>query len=191
MTGLELITDKILSDAQQEADIKLATAKDRIKEINEEYAEECKRARSEGEQKKSALKKQAEEACASALRAREREALLSAQNEAASQIIAEAKDRILNLDTAEYFAFLTAIYKNASEDKKGELLLCAEDRMNMPQDFIDSLNKISEVTLSSEEAPSRGFIIRYGKIEQNCTIDAIFEDKINLLSDIVAAHCKE
>jgi hypothetical protein len=59
----------------------------------------------------------------------------------------------------------------------------------MPDGFVASLS--DTLTLSKEDAPSRGFILRRGRVEQNCTIDAIFEDMKNRLADIVAARCKE
>lgn len=192
MTGLEQITNSILGEAQAEAEKKIAAAKARIAEIKTEYEQEIARVKAEAEEKKKLAKKRADENTAAALRAREREALLETQNKTAEEIIAAAKEKILTLPDKEYFSLLAEIYKNNAEKGEAEILFSAEDKKRMPDGFIAELNKICEkVTLSDEDAPAAGFIIRRGRVEQNCTIEAIFEDRKNELADIVAARCKE
>lgn len=192
MTGLEQITKSIIGEAQTEAEKKIAEVKTRIAEITAEYEQETARVMAEAEEKKKLAKKKAEENRAAALRAREREALLEMQNKTAEEIIAAAKEKILSLPEKEYFDLLAEIYKNNAEQGDAEILFSAEDKKRMPADFIARLNTICrEVTLSEEDAPSPGFIIRRGRVEQNCTIEAIFEDRKNELADIIAARCKE
>lgn len=188
MKGLELITGSIIADAQARADEKIAAAKKVAESIRAEYAAETEKLRNKNAEALAAARQRAEESAESARRAMEREAMLSTKNETVNEIIAEAKAKILSLPDMEYFALLAEIYKNNAEDKEGEILLTASDKKRMPKDF---LKKLGRVTLAQDDAPSAGFIIRYGRVELNCTIDAIFEDKQNVLSDIASKALKE
>lgn len=185
MAGLELITDTILSEARKKADAKISEAKSRIDEINKEYAAEMegisKREAEARERAVGALK----ERCDSEKEAYMREMLLKTERETAKELIKEAKNRILNMPKDEYFAYLSELYKNQNDDEEGgELLLCKEDRENMPEDFLESLGK--GITLSEDEAPSRGLIVRHGRVYVNCSIDAVFCEKESELYDIAA-----
>ena len=187
MTGLELITGRIISDAEQKAAEKTAAARAQIAAIKAEYQTEIENVKKNSAQRLEEAERRIKESAESAKRAKIREAVLKAKNEAVESVIAEARTRILALPDAEYFALLSEIYKNNAEDKEGEILFTAADKKRMPKDFVDGLCKIrGRVTLSKEDAPGAGFVIRYGRVEQNCTIDAIFEDKRNRLSDIAS-----
>lgn len=184
MAGLELITDTILNEARKKAEEKIAEAKSRIDEINKEYAAEMETIQEREEQARknavNALKERAE----SEKEAYYREMLLKTERETAKELILNAKNRILNMPKDEYFAFLSELYKNQNDESGGELLLCKEDRENMPENFLESLG--GGITLSSDEAPSKGLIVRHGRVYVNCTIDAIFREKESELYDIAA-----
>ncbi len=192
MAGLELITGKIISDAVMVAESKKAAALECAEGIKAEYRAEEEKVRAKNAEDIENIKKSAEESTASLIHSRERDALLGTENQVADEIIEEAKERIAALDAEEYFALLTEIYKNNAEDLEGEILFTAEDKKRMPKDFVDSLSAIKgKVTLSKEDLKQQGFVVRYGRVELNCTFDAIFEDKYNKLSDIVSECCKE
>lgn len=192
MAGLQDITDKIISDAKAVRDEKIAAAEECVKNIRTEYAEEIARVRAKNAEVLKEIGETAKENAEFALRAKEREAILSVENSTVAEIIAEAKGRLLKLPTNEYFALLTDIYRNNAENGEGELLLTKADRERMPEDFLKTLSGIKgKLTLSDEDAPSAGFVVRYGRVELNCTFDAIFEDKYNLFSDIASQCCKE
>ncbi|MBS7297882.1 MAG: V-type ATP synthase subunit E [Eubacteriales bacterium] len=192
MAGLELITGKIISDAVMTAESKKADALELIEGIKAEYSAEEEKIKAKAAEDIAAVNEQAEESAKALLNAKEREAILATENAVVAEIIAEAKARIMNLSTDEYFALLTEIYKNNAEDMEGEILLSAEDKKNMPQDFVESLSKIKgKLTLSDEDLGQKGFVVRYGRVELNCTFDAIFEDKYNTFSDIASGCCKE
>lgn len=192
MAGLELITGKIISDAVMEQEKKKAAALEVAEGIKAEYRAEEEKVKAKADEEIAAIKEQAEENLKALLHAKEREALLATENAVVAEIIKEAKARIMNLTADEYFALLTEIYKNNAEEMEGEILLSAEDKKNMPKDFIESLSKIKgKVNLSQEDLDKKGFVVRYGRVELNCTFDAIFEDKYNVFSDIASACCKE
>lgn len=184
VAGLELITDTILNEARKKADEKISEANKRIDEINKEYAAEMEIvSKREAEARASAVNA-LKERCESEKEAYFREMLLKTERETAKELILDAKNRILNMPKDEYFAYLSELYKNQDDEEGGELLLCKEDRENMPNGFLESLGK--GITLSDDEAPSRGLIVRHGRVYVNCTIDAIFREKESELYDIAA-----
>ncbi len=192
MAGLELITDRIIRDAEKKAEQIYKKAEDNIRDIQEEYGAEIEKVKARSNDDIEAAKKREEERFFAELRAKRREAVLEAKNEAIESIIAEAKKRILSMPDDEYFDVLASIYAACAEDGDGEILFSKKDKSRISEEFIKRLCKIKgNVVLSKEDAPSEGFIIRYGRVEENCTIDAVFEDKYNKLADIVNMCCKE
>lgn len=185
MAGLELIVDAILSEAKTKADEKMAENNKRIEEINAEYAEEIEKVKEREKSAREAGVAAFYERCEAEKAAYEREMLLKTEREVASELISEAKNRILNMPKDEYFKYLSEIYKNQNDEGGGELLLYKEDRDNMPDGFAESLG--DGITLSEDEADSKGFIVRRGRVYINCTIDAIFREKESELYDI-ASH---
>ena len=74
--------------------------------------------------------------------------------------------------------------------KDGEILFGERDLKRMPSDFEDKIKEIAEkkggsLKLVKEVADiPDGFILRYGMIEENCTLRALFDTKKNQLKDI-------
>lgn len=184
MAGLERIVDAILSEAKEKADSKIAETNKRIDEINAEYAEEAEKIKEREKTARETALNAFSERHEAEKAAYEREMLLKTERETATELIKEAKKKILNMPKDEYFAYLTEIYKNQNDDDGGELLLFKEDRENMPNDFLEGLGK--GITLSDEEADAKGFIVRHGRVYINCTIDAIFREKESELYDIAS-----
>lgn len=187
MTGLELITGRIISDAEQKAKRIIAESEKKIAAIEEENRLAVENLKRENAVRLEETERRLEERAEAARRAYIREAVLGTKNEAVKKVISEAKMQLMTLPDAEYFALLREIYRNNAEAAEGEILFCAEDKKRLPPDFIEGLCKIrGRVTLSADDAPGAGFVIRCGGVEINCTLDAIFEDKYNKLSDIAA-----
>ncbi len=183
MAGLEVITNAILAEAEKKAGKKIAEANKRIEEINNEYNAEIEKITESGKTARIDAVKTVWERYDAEKSAYEREMLLKTEREAAKEIIAEAKSRILNMPKNEYYTYLAEIYKNQNGTEGGELLLCKEDKESLPVGFIEGLEG---VTLSSDDAPSKGFIVKQGRVYINCTIDAIFRELESELYDIAA-----
>ena len=72
----------------------------------------------------------------------------------------------------------------------GEILFGKNDLSRIPSDFEKRIEDIAKekggsLKLVKEPAPiSDGFILRYGMIEENCTLKALFETNKNRLKDI-------
>lgn len=190
MGGLEKITDSILEKAKAEAAL--------IIEKAEEEAESVKKAgEEEREKRKAEADERINEECERILRMgrgndvrEERQILLAAKSKAIKEIIEEAKDKMKNAERDRYLEILKKLLENSVSGKEGEIIFSERDKKLIDDGFIEECKQISsgKLTISNEVCNiDSGFIIRYGKIEINCSIDSIFEDKYNELTDLVNA----
>lgn len=189
MGGLSKITESILGEAQSEAKKILDAASAEEREILAK-CEEDKAKITEDEAKKlqeecMELSRLAE----TAADAEAREIILSAKNKAIEKITEYLKESLKNADKEEYFEFLAKLCKGNRESGDGVMYLSKEDLARMPADFEKRVNEgltSGKITISAEPTNTNGgFIIKYGKVDINCTLDSIFEEKKNDISDII------
>ena len=194
MSGLDQITESILSAARQEADGILRQADERADEI---LAEGKKDAEDTKALAQAAVKKETEklrQRAAAVSQQNHRQALLRARLEIIDQFIAAGREKILAMPDQEYFDFLYQIFARQNIAADGEILLSPRDRNRLPADFLERLNSADrgKVTLSQDAGGvENGFIVRCGKIEINCTIDSIFAEKDNVLRDRLNQYLSE
>lgn len=193
MGGLEKITGHILDNAKTEADEIIKKAKAQAEEIKVNATEKR-------EERKKTEQERITAECEAIInmnnsndRQEKREILLESKNKLIEEIIAEAKENIKNADKSEYLLILKTLLKKSISDKKGEIIFSKRDKAFVDADFIAECEDISGGLLKvSDEVTNAdgGFIIRYGKMEINCTIDSLFEDKYSELTDLVNSCIK-
>mgnify|MGYP001019466343 CR=1 FL=1 len=195
MSGLDKIIESILDSAKQEADVILHEADKKAEEILNAGQKEIEMARKEAaeniEKETQKLRQMAE----AADKQNKRQALLRVRIEMIGQFISAAKEKILAMPDKEYFDLLYQVFVNQNIQADGEILFSEKDKKRMPKDFTSRLNSASDggkITLSQETAGiENGFIVRCGKIEINCTIDSILEEKDSELRDRLNQYLSE
>lgn len=195
MSGLDKIIESILDSAKQEADVILHEADKKAEEILNAGQKEIEMARKEAaeniEKETQKLRQMAE----AADKQNKRQALLRVRIEMIGQFISAAKEKILAMPDKEYFDLLYQVFVNQNIQADGEILFSEKDKKRMPKDFTSRLNSASDggkITLSQETAGiENGFIVRCGKIEINCTIDSILEEKDSELRDRLNLYLSE
>ena len=191
MGGLEKIIETIAKEAEAEAreitdaaQKKAADILEQCKKDKEKTAEEFKRRTQEECMRLSGMIEAAAEADA-------RQAVLAAKRSAINEIIEYVKSEVKNLPEREYFDLLLKLAQNNRENSDGVMYLSEKDIKRLPADFSEKVNEgLKEGSIKISEEPcsiDAGFIIKYGKIDINCSIDSIFEDKQNKLADIINA----
>lgn len=188
MGGLEKITEHIINNAKKTADEIINEAKRKADEIKRISDDENKRLSLENNEKIKAECDRIMQMAESSDRQNERQAMLETRNSVIKSIINESEEMIISMNKTEYLEFLKTILKNSQTGEKGEILFSLADKELIDDDFIAECKKISGnvLEISDEIAPvDKGFIIRYGKTEQNCSIKGIIEDKYNELTDLV------
>ncbi len=195
MSGLDKISDTIVKEAEKKAEDILAQAKAEAQSI----AGGAQKTIDAERQKYADMAKRETEAVnsrfASENRQKRSQALLKTKRMVIEDTIAKAKEKIKALPDGGYFDFLRGVLVKNARQAEGELYLAQKDFERMPKDFIAKCNaeiKGGSVKLAGPTgAIANGFMIVYGKIEQNCSIDSIFESNNNLLEDTVKAFIGE
>ena len=191
MAGIDNITNEILQEAKDKAAAVIAEAK-------KSAEKELENARLEGEKLAAKAKEKAEKDAAaygtrinSQIGMRKRGAVLSARQEIIGEVIENAAKQLRSLSDSDYFKMLTALIGKHIGSGSGELLLGKKDLARLPAGFADAVAELGKkaggaLKLSEESAEiDDGFILRYGGIDENCTLPALFAEKRDALSDLV------
>jgi len=192
MAGIDNITNEILQEAKDKAAAVIAEAK-------KSAEKELENARLEGGKLAAKAKEKAEKDAAaygtrinSQIGMRKRGAVLSARQEIIGEVIENAAKQLRSLSDSDYFKMLTALIGKHIGSGSGELLLGKKDLARLPAGFADAVAELGKkaggaLKLSEESAEiDDGFILRYGGIDENCTLSALFAEKHDELSDTAA-----
>lgn len=192
MSGLDKIIGAIEGEAKQTADGLLAEAKKSVDAINQKAKE------NEALYKQSFFDevefecRQIVDRAASDDRQSRKGYLLKVRSDAIDGVIEEARAKVDALPISEYFDFLYHIFVRSALPAEGVIRFALRDAERLPGDFIDRCNKaLAEGSVKLGEPTdgiAAGFLIAYGKIEQNCSVDSVFESNRNMLSDKVNAY---
>ena len=192
MSGLENIIKEIDHKAELEAGQILAEAKEYCDDYLEQQKVAVANEVAEYEKKAEKERELFVSKSNSGGEFEERNAVLKAKQKNIDLALKNAYRKMAELSDQEYFEMLLKILKSNVVDKDGELLLGEKDAKRLPQDFADKVNQIAKecggsLTISSEKADiANGFILRYGMIEENCTLQALMDTKMEHLKDIAS-----
>ncbi len=190
MNGLNLIIEKIESDNSKEVKKILDDSIEKANEILNKSEEEAKKEASDiiSASEKNAI--QIEENMKSSCEAFLKNEVLKEKSDLINQITDETVSEIILSPPKEYFEILKKlIIKYAHENSEGILCLNENDLKWLPSNFMKELNKELKkqeacVTLNKEAINiSGGFILSYGKIEENCSFEALVEEKREIIRD--------
>ncbi|HAX51583.1 V-type ATP synthase subunit E [Muricomes intestini] len=189
MSGLDKMKNQILDEANHSADKKIAEAQAKAEEILEQAKAQAK---AEAE---TILHKAEEDAgqyaqkIASSCDMQRRQAILRAKQGMIAEVLDKAYDKIINLETSEYFDMIRQMLDKYVLTEEGKILFSERDLARMPAGFEAELREIAvskggalEVSKEAKEIDG-GFILVYGGIEENCTIKALFDARRDELSD--------
>lgn len=188
MGGLEKITEHIINNAKKSADEIILAANQKAEEIKKILGEEVRRLTVENDLKIKDECEKIKQMADAQIRQNERQSVLDTKNRVIKEIIKSAEEKIVNMQKDDYREFIKTILKNSMTGEKGEILFAKADANLIDEEFITDCDKITNGMLefSGETASiEKGFIIRYGKTEQNCSIKGIIEDKYSELTDLI------
>jgi V/A-type H+-transporting ATPase subunit E len=192
MTGLDKIKNRISESAHKEASEKERQAEALIEEILNSAEADAEKTRA-GISKDTDLKlKQAHDRAKSSSDLMRRNRILEAKQSVISEVIDKAKAKVNDLDDQTYFDMMEKIAEANIQAKDGFMQLSERDLKRLPDNFDKRIKEMAvkkggKIEISKKPADIKGgFILTYGGIEENCTIDAIFEAKRDALSDLAA-----
>lgn len=191
MTGLDKMKSQILDEAKAAAEGKIAEAKAQAEELIRGANEEAARL-AEGISRKSENDvANYNERLASAIDLQKRTKILAAKQDVIAGVLGKAHEKIDSMEAGEYFSMLLKMVEKYALPQDGEICFSAADLSRLPEGFEAEADKIARgkggsLKLSGESKNIKnGFILVYGGIEENCTIDAMFDARRDELSDIV------
>ena len=193
MAGLEKIIEKIGLDAQAGASEVKAQADEKCAEILAEAQAESDRIDAQALADAEALRADILERGESGAQMQRKNRILTAKQSMISDVIDRARERLLSLDTADYFDLLCRLADKYAHAGDGIMYLCSHDLARVPANFRRDLAEIAKkkhgTLLISDKTRDidGGFVLAYGGIEENCSFDAMFEDRKEALQDVVRA----
>ena len=191
MTGLEKMKSQILDEAKAVADSKIAEAKAQAEEIMSQAKAEAEKKQASISQKSEAEIANYKERVASSIDLQRRTKVLAAKQDVIKEVLNEAYESLTGMEADAYFAMLLKMLGKYALPQDGEIFFSARDLKRMPAGFQDEVKKAAEkkngsLTVSEEGRNiENGFILAYGGIEENCTLQAMFDAKRDELSDKV------
>lgn len=191
MTGLEKMKSQILDEAKAAAESKVAEAKAKAEEIVAQADADAKKI-SESIAHKSELDiANYKERTASSCDLQKRTKLLAAKREMITAVLDKAYQSLISMNEDEYFEVLLKLLDKYALPQEGEIFFSAGDLQRMSDDFKNAVEatareKGGSLKISAEERKiENGFVLAYGGIEENCTLQAMFDEKKDELSDEV------
>ncbi|MBO4941758.1 MAG: V-type ATP synthase subunit E [Clostridia bacterium] len=185
MTGLSNILDRIENEsvkkaeeiilkANNEADKMIFAAKKEAQEILDDYKAKTEKKTTEILSRIKASdeieKKRAE---------------LFKKQEIIKTVLATAQNEIKSQSNDDYFDFLGKILTKYAQDQNGTVVLSNRDFESMTKSFKDILQEKGLAAKAGNLSDRNGFVIVYGNIEINCTVNAIFDAEAEELSDML------
>ena len=189
MAGL----DKIIGEIHAESDGLIREVLDRAQkeaaqirsEAEKKAGDSVERIRRESDARLADSKSRAQSAAALT----KRQLLLQEKQNLIGEVLEKAKETFLAIPEAEYFDTLLALLKKNALSEQGEILLNERDRKRLPADFEKKAEEAAKAKGGSLRISEKtreidgGLILVYEGIEQNCSVDALFETNIEMLQD--------
>ena len=188
MAGL----DKILEDIRSESAAAIASVTEEAQaERDKVLAEAQKDADAQAEKILSHAKNQADDLIAradSAAQLQRRRKVLETKQELITSVIDKAKQAVLDLPDSDYFDLLLKLVGSNALPQEGEICFNRKDFGRLPKDFasklVAALPEGAKLNVSKEEAAiDGGFVLKYNGIEQNLSLDEIFEENRDRMTD--------
>ena len=186
MNGLDKIINSIALDAEGEAKRITAEAKAEAERIVSRARVAAAKTEQDGKTEAEAecnriitRAESADEVAAARIMLREKQ-------QTVSEVIDSVKAELASMDTERYFEYMERLLSRYAENEQGQIILSETDKKRMPERFGVLLNE-KKLSVSDKTADAEaGFILVYGDIEENCTIDALLASEHDRLHDAVS-----
>lgn len=194
MTGLEKIIEHIQLENKKACDEILSKANAQADEILKESENLAQKRYDEIIEKANAdcdmlLQRSNSAAALSAKRN-----ILLAKQQLVNECLQKALFAMKNMSDEEYFASLSVLIEKYSYDgQSGKLMLCEADCAKLPQGFLENINlklaqKGASLVMCEEYGNfDKGFVLKYGDIEENCVFENLFDAYSDTLKDIAGS----
>jgi V/A-type H+-transporting ATPase subunit E len=191
MAGIEKITKEIQLDAEKEAADIIEAAQKAADKARENAIRESEATIGSANEKLNKKRAAEEKKILSQCEHIEKLKMLETRQEIIEDTLLKAKSEILNLDDKAYFDAILKLLEGRVLPEKGEFALNEKDMKRIPSDFAAQIASVAakrggQLALSDNAASiDGGFILKYGNIEINSSIEALFDEYRDEFVDIV------
>ncbi len=186
MADLRIITDQIRQEAEAKATEILNAAEKEYKQITEQYKLAAEKDSADALESARRESEHLTTAAISGAAKDKAQAILSAKNRLIEETLQKAEQSIYALPDAEYMALMEKLLAKQAP-KAGEILFNQKDAARLSAGMKNAMEKAG-LTLSDTVADIKGgFVLKYGLVEENCAVDALFREHHEALVDI-ACH---
>lgn len=192
MSGMDIITERILKEAGEAADRCRKQARQEAEKIRKEgqkkEEEIAETIRKRLEEERSRQCRQNREGCE-----RQRKLqLLTARQEILREMEAAVRKTLDQWEDGQYFAAMEKLLEAEVRPRDGVLCLAETDLTRMPEGFPERAEEIARKkggTLTIRGQKNRtadGFVLLYGNMEINCTWEALAGERRDQMKDAAA-----
>lgn len=195
MSGLEKILAKIADESALRVKHILDGAKSEAAKITEaaekNAAEEVAAINASTERELETLTERTN----AAVELRKRQSILTAKKEILNEIVEKTKACLEEMNDDQYIDVIQHLYEKHFPTKNAVIYFSEKDLKRIPEKVLDSFvaaakKKKIKVTVSEEPAEiQNGFIIDYDGIIENCSFDALIEDHMLDIEDLIQKKC--
>lgn len=186
MSNLSIITDAIIAAAEAQADEILQNAKNTASKIIEEAEEtasfEAEKILKQSAEKIKNIKEISENAAVKYLATD----LLRQKSEMISSLLLECEQKIYEMDDKKYNELLVRLLKKyAHKDACGVIFFNEKDKGRLCD---ETKAEIEKAGLKIDDKPcdiKGGFILKYDKIDENCSVEEIFRGQTEKATDFL------
>lgn len=123
----------------------------------------------------------------------DKKSILKTRQDTIDEAFSTALSRVADLPDDKYRLFIEDILLKVIKDDEGTLVLNKKDKQRLGRQFVDkvngklkSLGKKATLELAEDDLNScGGFVVRYGEMEINCTLEVILNmERPNLESEV-------
>ncbi len=183
MTGLDNILNQIELEATERAKGLATDAKHTAEQLIAEAVSQAAEIAESFDERAKLAAKEAEERAAAGDEIEAKRALLKTKQELIAKALEKAKAEIKGAEASVYFSFLESVLKKSAQKEEGKVILAKKDLSEITVSFEKALRAASLEAEEGNIASRNGFVIVYGSIEINCTVDALFDEKAEELAD--------
>ena len=191
MAGVDNITKEILQDAENESAKIIGDAQAEAEEIRKAAEADADKTKSDAAAKAEKDAAAYADRIRSQIGMRRKQAVLGARQDVIREVLDRAYQKLDTQDDASYFGMIEKLAEENVQPEDGEILFAEKDAARIPDGFAAKLQDIAakhggSLKISDERADvENGFILRYGGIEENCSLRALFAAKQEELQDEV------
>lgn len=183
MNGLEQILLKIENDSNEKIEKIIFKAEEEkeniISSATDEANMEAQLILKEAKDKEQRIRENAQ----NSYNTEKRAGVLRAKTAVMDKWLLQAEKEFLKINDKEYFGIIKKLILKYADSGEGEIIFSKEDNEKIKGEVLKEVNKElslknASVTLSKETLDiGKGFVIRYGMIEENCSFKALIEHK--------------